>query len=208
MTVGPAELAELLATIERAEPRCGTVRVIAVDGGAASGKTTLAAELAATLTSVSVVHTDDLLAGWDDQFTFWPRLRADILGPIAQGRSGRLRPYDWASGRFGDDEVEVPVTRNLIVEGVSAVEACGEWLALGILITAAREERERRWRDRDGELSAEAIRWLDREDGYFARLNAEQLNIGDGLSLRHPPTRPADPTRLAERQQRGGIPGR
>ena len=30
-------------------------------------------------------HTDDLLAGWEDQFTFWPRLEEWVLVPLRAG---------------------------------------------------------------------------------------------------------------------------
>ena len=45
-------------------PRCGTIRLVCIDGPAGSGKTTLAAALAAAVRrrgrSVEVVHLDDL----------------------------------------------------------------------------------------------------------------------------------------------------
>jgi hypothetical protein len=168
MGMRPEELELLVAAIARTTPGCGLATVVAIDGGAAAGKTTLAATLAERLPGCEVVHTDDLLDGWDDQFGFWPRLRDDVLEPLAAGRAGRYRRYNWAAGRFGP-EISVPVdTRTLIIEGVSAIEACGARTDFRILVDVDRSERERRWRQRDGGLDANATRWLDREDSYFA----------------------------------------
>lgn len=161
-------LDEVIAAIDVASPRCGAVTVVAIDGGAASGKTTLAASLAARLDGSAVVHTDDLLEGWHDQFTFWPRLRTTVLEPLSQGRAARYPHYDWLAGRFATEPVEQPPPKQLIVEGVSAIEACAAWLSLGVLLEQPRGQRERRWAERDGGLPAPAARWLDAEDAYFA----------------------------------------
>ncbi len=61
------------------------MRVVAVDGPAGAGKTTFAGRLAnrpsATAgADVATVHTDDVLDGWADIVTFWPRLEQWILG--------------------------------------------------------------------------------------------------------------------------------
>jgi hypothetical protein len=143
--------------------------VLAIDGGAGAGKSTLALAVAAALTDplTATVHTDDLLDGWQDQFTFWPRLRAQVLQPLASGIAARYRRYDWDRGAFGG-WTEVGVPRYLIVEGVSAIEACGQFASLGVLLLIERTIRERRWRERDGEIGPAGVRWLDAEDEYFA----------------------------------------
>jgi hypothetical protein len=174
---GAEVLEQILRAVLSRRPTCGTVRVLAVDGGAAAGKTTLAQRLAETrpggparadLQGRVVVHTDDLLAGWDDQFDFWPRLRSGVLDRLASGRRASYERYDWVLGKFraraGFDPPEL-----LIVEGVSAIEACGGYLTFGLMLSLPRVERERRWRARDGNLDQNAVRWLDREDAYFAR---------------------------------------
>ena len=99
--------AELAGHIQSRPARLGTVRLVAVDGPSGAGKTTFAERLAAALregdTRVAVVHTDDLLDGWADQFTFWPRLESGVLRPLARGVEGRHPVYDWARGSFGTD---------------------------------------------------------------------------------------------------------
>ena len=56
--------ADLAARVRAVPPRLGPVRLVAVDGGAGSGKTSFAARLAAALDGVPVLHTDDFLDGW------------------------------------------------------------------------------------------------------------------------------------------------
>lgn len=169
-----ATVSQLL--LDRA-PTCGTVRVLAVDGGAAAGKTTFAAAVAEAVaerrsatgdaqSGVAVVHTDDLLDGWDDQFGFWERLRTGVLEPFRRGAPAEYRRYDWNRGEFGES-YRLDPPELLIVEGVSAISACEGYRTVGVLLAVPRAERARRWAARDGALDDIALRWLDREDRYF-----------------------------------------
>jgi hypothetical protein len=169
---------ELLAAIRTAPPRCGPVRVVAIDGGAGAGKTSLATELAAAVPGASVLQLDDLLDGWAGQFGYRDRLQTEVLGPLAAGRSGSYRRYDWLAGRFAD-RVPVPVPRYLIVEGVSALWGCAPYWSVGVFLDLPRAERERRWAARDGEPQPEWAAWLDAEDRFFAEhpVPAEALVI-------------------------------
>lgn len=148
-------------------PSCGPVRVVAIDGGAAAGKSTLAASLAARLDDAAVVHLDDLLDGWSGQFSYVSRLHAQVLQPLAASRPGRYQRYDWVLGAFAD-WVELPVPNTLIVEGVSSIWGCASHLGLGIFLDRPRAERLARWVARDGAIEAEWLRWLDAEDTFFA----------------------------------------
>jgi uridine kinase len=176
-----AALAALAELVEAAEPRCGQVRVVAVDGGAAAGKSSLAAALAGRLSGSAVLSTDALLDGWDGQFSFWARLRDDVLAPLAAGRPGSYRRYDWHAGRFAE-AVAVPVPRILLVEGVSAITACAGRVSTAIFLDVTRAERERRWIERDGPLQAAWRTWLDNEDRYFS----EHPPPPDAVLLRTP----------------------
>lgn len=164
---GSTWLAELVELIDAAEPRCGQVRVVAVDGGAAAGKSSLAADLAGRLSGAVVLATDALLDGWAGQFSFWTRLRRDVLTPLAAGRPGSYRRYDWHAMRFAET-VAVPVPRVLLVEGVSAITACAGRLSVAIFLDVPREVREHRWIERDGPMRPPWRDWLDNEDRYFS----------------------------------------
>jgi uridine kinase len=170
-------LAELATEILRRPPRLGQTRLVCVDGRSGVGKTLFAQRLAAAVMEggggrlpVPVVHTDDLLDGWRDQFTFWPRLVAAVLGPLGEGRPGRYRAYDWHGGAFGDVEIDVPPAPVVILEGVSAARAAARPLAtLTIFLTAPRETRLARSIARDGdEAQAHLESWRRGEDRHFA----------------------------------------
>lgn len=159
------QIEALTALVQATPPVDGPVRVIAIDGGAASGKSSLAAELSAAM-GAAVVHLDDLLDGWAGQFGYRRRLWADVLEPLSQSRPARYRRYDWVAGSFGA-AVELPVPQTLFVEGVSAVWGCTGWLALGIFLDRSRPLRLQRWIERDGPVQPEWQRWLDAEDSFF-----------------------------------------
>ncbi|GIH20315.1 uridine kinase family protein [Rugosimonospora africana] len=162
----------LAVAVLRAPARLGAVRVVAVDGPTGAGKTTFAERLAGALSAagatVSVVHTDDLLDGWGDQFTFWPRLAEGVLDPLREGRPGRHPVYDWGQGRF-DATREVPVADVLIVEGTTTTrpEARGQ-LSLSVFVSAPADLRLNRVVARDGAAVREPLlRWMDAEAEYF-----------------------------------------
>ena len=180
---------DLLAAIRHAPPRCGTVRVIAVDGGAAAGKSSLATRLAPLLAEAAVLHLDDLLDGWAGQFDYRDRLHAEVLRPLASGQPGSYRRYDWLAGRFAE-RVSVPAPHHLIVEGVSALWGCAPFWSVGVFLDVPRAERERRWAERDGPPQPEWRAWLDAEDRFFA----EHPVPATALVLRHGPAA-ADPRR-------------
>ena len=162
-----AELAELAELIEASEPPCGSARVVAIDGGAAAGKSSVAAALAVRLAGSAVLSTDELLDGWPGQFGYWNRLQMGVLAPLARGLPGSYRRYDWHAMSFADT-VAVPVPRILLVEGVSTIAACAGYACLTVFIDVPRSVRERRWIARDGALQPAWLDWLDAEDRYFA----------------------------------------
>ena len=161
-----AALAEQVAATV---PRLGPVRLVAVDGFAGSGKTTFAGRLAAAL-GAPLVHTDDLLEGWTDQVSFWPRLESWVLAPLRTGRPGRYRRYDWLHRRFAERWHEVPVAPVLILEGVTAARATVHpELSLAVWVEAPRGLRLARGIARDGErLRPQWEAWQRGEDDHVS----------------------------------------
>jgi uridine kinase len=187
--------ADLSADILSRPARLGRTRAVAVDGPSGSGKTVFASRLARALAAagvhVEVVHTDELLEGWGDQFTFWSRLDEGVLNPVRHGEPGSHPVYDWVAGRF-DGARQVPVPDVLVVEGVTS--ARGEFraeLTLAILLIAGRELRLRRALARDGPgIEAPLRQWMAAEDEYFAEAarpeSADQL-VDGAPQVRHDP---------------------
>jgi hypothetical protein len=204
-------ITELAARVLRGPGRLGGVRVVAVDGGTGAGKTVFAGRLAEALrksgATVEEIHTDDLLDGWDDLVTFWPRLEQGVLDKLRHGQPGSYRRYDWHTGRFGDEEVTVPVPDVLVLEGVtSARRAIRAELTLGVFVTAPRDLRLARSLARDGEeLRPHLLRWLAAEEAHFA---ADRTVDGVDVLVDGAPGEPHDPrTEYLRRALAGGRSG-
>ncbi len=161
---------EAIAAVARAAlPRCGSVRVVCIDGPAASGKTTLA-ELLASMLDCPVVHLDDLYQGWQqDLGALGPRLAAWLLDPWEVGLPGRYLRFDWALGRYRE-WVEVPAGPLVILEGCGAAgRHIRPRAALVVWVEAPGDERLARGISRDGVGLADHWRsWQSAEDAHFA----------------------------------------
>jgi hypothetical protein len=178
--------------------RLGRTRLVAVDGPSGAGKGVFAARLADALAALPgggrppVVNTDDLLDGWDDQFTFWPRLEEWVLAPLRAGRPGAYRRYSWVRRRFLPGAVPVPAAPVVVVEGVSAARAVVRPEAtLTVLVTAPPELRSRRAVARDGpEILPELRRWHAGERAHFTAdgtADAVDLVVDGAPGLPHDP---------------------
>ena len=167
--------ADLAREVLRAEPHVGTVRLVAVDGPAGSGKTTFAAALAdalvATGATVGRVSVDDLRDGWGDIVGWWSAFEEEVLTPLAYGRPGRSRRYDWRAARFTDVGMAVPVVNVLVLDGVgSAHAAAAEYLTYTVWVcTDDPALRLARLVARDGDaLTPYLVRWIADEAAQFA----------------------------------------
>lgn len=162
--VSPDQVLEAVAGTLR--ERTGT-RWVGVDGFGASGKTTLAARIAAALPGSVVIAVDDFarpgLRGWDLQ-----RFAAQVLEPLLLQRPGRYQRWDFERD-VGADWVIVPTGVPVIVEGVSATD---ERLAVPwdvtLWVEASAEVRWSRILQRDGPDRLELWRddWLPSEQAY------------------------------------------
>jgi uridine kinase len=153
-------------------PRLGEVRLIAVDGPSGAGKTRFAEQLATAL-GAPVVHTDDLLKGWDDQFTFWTRLEEKVLAPLRKGETATYQPYDWEKADFVGLPITVLPAQAVVLEGMSAARRqIRPELTLAIYVDAPPMVRWDRAISRDGDDSLAYRKYLERwraaEDRHFA----------------------------------------
>ena len=149
-------------------PTLGAGRLICVDGPAGSGKTSLAAELAARA-AAPVVHMDDLYDGWDGLATVAEHL-SGLLRPLAEGRPGSYRRYDWHAGRYAET-VTVDPAPLLVVEGVgSGDRSTADLCTVLVVVTAPDEVRLERGLARDGEVMREDwLGWMSAEREHLAR---------------------------------------
>jgi len=168
VTVSVHALAEV---VRATEPGLGGVRLVCIDGPAGSGKTTLAAAIAAELgRGVVVLHLDDLYEGWSGLGGVWERLEEQVLHPLELGHAARWQRYDWAAERFAE-WVDLPVPQYLIVEGCgSAPRAVDGRAALIAWVEAPADVRLARGLARDGEQMRDHwLRWRAEEAAEFAR---------------------------------------
>ena len=96
------------------------LRVIAIDGPAGSGKSTLSEQVSDRLGGAPVVHMDDLYRGWDQELgaPLANRIVAWLLDAWAAGLPGRHLRYDWHAGRYTEWVEVVPAP-------VAILEGCG-----------------------------------------------------------------------------------
>jgi uridine kinase len=167
------EAAEVLARTLGRPATLGTGRLICIDGPSGSGKSTLAAEIVSA-SGASVVHTDDLLPGWDGLDAL-PAVLADLLAPLAENRTGRSPRYDWILGRHVEDLVLEPAAL-VVLDGVgSGARALAPYTTTLVWLDGDPLVRRTRALERDGEYFRpwwEA--WAASEAAYFATEGVQQ----------------------------------
>lgn len=151
---------------DRARPH--TTTVLAIDGPAGSGKTSLATLVSERL-DAPTVHMDDLFPGWDGLAAAPALLAAQILAPLSRRETACFRRFDWIAGEFAE-LVEVPSGTYLIVEGCgSSVGIARSYAAVRVWVEAGTDVRKRRGLDRDGDLFAPHWeRWARQEATMYA----------------------------------------
>ena len=156
-----------LTLVRQAQPRCGTVRVVAIDGPSGSGKTTLAATLSQAL-DAPTVHMDDLFPGWDGLAAAPSLLTTQVLRPLSRGEPAAYRRWDWIASAWGE-VLPVPTTSVLVVEGCGAsVGSAAPYAAVRIWVEADLDVRMARGIARDGEMfRPHWHRWADQEVTVF-----------------------------------------
>ena len=149
MSGDTSRAAEVLAHALAHDATLGTGRLVCLDGPAGSGKTTLASEIAAAA-SAPVVHLDDLYPGWDGLLEVDPAVLG-LLRPLADGRPGRYRRWDWYAGEYRETR-QVDPAPWLVLEGVGAGNrAWADLVTTLVWVEAPAETRRTRALARDGD---------------------------------------------------------
>ena len=99
--------------------------LLAIDGPAGAGKTTLAAKLEAEFSvhsNVRTIHMDELYNGWDDALgqSLTDTLQA-IVAAYLSGIEHTIKIFNWHLMKFDREEVITP-SDYLILEGVGAAQ--------------------------------------------------------------------------------------
>ena len=97
--------------------------IIAIDGVAGSGKTTLALKLAHDLPGSNVVHMDDLYDGWNNPLSqkLTARVISQLLEPLSKKLPVTYQIFDWKLNRFTEFKT-IPQSKYLVLEGVGAAQ--------------------------------------------------------------------------------------
>jgi len=170
----PREVArEVAGRVLAAPPTLGPGRLVCIDGPAGSGKTTLSAavlDVVDVVGQAQVVHCDDLLRGWRGLPGLAGTVEA-LLRPLASGRVGRWRRWDWIEDGWAE-------THDVAPGGLLVLEGVGSWspaitdlVGELVWVEAASDLRLDRGIARDGEgMRAHWEQWRRDEDALFARL--------------------------------------
>ena len=155
--------------------------LIALDGMAASGKTTLASALYAAIPGCCVVHMDDFFLpqqkrtrehyartlAWADV----QRVRDEILAPLSLGEDAVYRPYVHHPEPRFLDPVRIPKdVRAVIVEGAYSLNpALYAFYDLRLLMTVSAQTQQSRIRARNGEalLAKFVSEWIPMENRHI-----------------------------------------
>lgn len=165
-----AEFEPIVSAIAKISANNAGPKLIAIDGPAGSGKTSLASQLSNNLKSVTTIHMDDLYNGWEDALTatLTQHLNEWVINPMTQFQSVCYQKFNWSTNEYGP-AVEVRDIELLILEGVGAAQEIIRqsadltiWIEVGPQIGLARVL------NRDGDqLLPYMLKWQERESAHF-----------------------------------------
>lgn len=160
-------------------------RVVAIDGRAASGKTTRSALLSAVL-DAPVVHTDDFFLppalrtaerlAQPGGNVDYERFAQEVVPGLLSGEAFAYRIFDCSEMDFAGVR-EIPAAPVRIVEGsYSHHPALGDYADLRVFTSVDEEEQLARILRRNGERMAEMFRsrWISLEETYFTHFGIRE----------------------------------
>lgn len=153
--------------------------IIAIDGPAGAGKTTLAQIIKLALADryeANVIHMDSLYNGWEG--ALGPELGQTLAHVVKSHRASsdfHLSFYDWKHAHF-QEALEIPAKELLILEGVgSGQSAIRSDLTTLIWIGVDDEVGMARVLERDGDyISTQMQRWLTTQAQHFLLEKTEE----------------------------------
>jgi len=181
-----SHLTRLLPLLERVAALMDKGRpcIIAIDGRAASGKTTMAAQLERIL-GAGVVHMDDFFLpqalrtqerlSQPGGNVHYERFLREVLPHLASGAAFSYQRFDCARMELGENR-DVGQSNCRIIEGAySCHPALGGYMDLRVFSGIDREEQMGRIRHREGDegLAQFVSRWIPLEENYLAACGIE-----------------------------------
>ncbi|CAB4938159.1 unannotated protein [freshwater metagenome] len=155
MSPSTATVVELARSLSA---RCGQTAVIAVDGRAGSGKTTLASAVAGAL-AAPMVSMDSLYPGWDGLAEGIALLESEVLQPLSRGEEASVPVYDWHRGDWGLARLLTPPAI-LVVEGVGCgARSSSTHLSALVWLECDEAVRHSRALSRAADGAAFAVEW-------------------------------------------------
>jgi uridine kinase len=167
--------------IDELSDLCNAVKhpIIAIDGPAGAGKTTLALHIAASLPaslSSLTIHMDDLYNGWTTPFDYH---FTDALSQIVKAHCSNsplpIQKFNWTTSRY-ETLPAVNPSRLLILEGCGAFEASiREFITVSIWLDIDAEVGMQRVLGRDGDsIEPQMRQWLDIQKQHFLLQSPEK----------------------------------
>ena len=163
----------------------GDTKVIALEGRAASGKTTAAAMLS-TLLDAPVVHMDDffLLPSLRTEERFktpganvhHERFAEEVLPALASGEEFSYRVFDCSKMDF-DEDLKIKAADVRIVEGAYCLHpSFSDYADIKVFFDVDPDEQMRRIVRRNGERMAEMFkeRWVPLEEEYYKSFDIKE----------------------------------
>ena len=156
--------------------------IVAIDGMAASGKTTLAAAMAQRFPSCVVVHMDDFTVPFEDRYPGYfektlsnadiARFDREVLSPLADGQGALYRPYRCHPVPGFGEPIVIPADCTVvIVEGAYCLHPdLWDRYDLRALMTISADTQRMRIRSRNGEAQLERFlsAWIPMEHAHIA----------------------------------------
>ena len=174
----------ILQEIKRVLARKGRI-IVAIEGGSATGKSTMADALVREL-QANVFHMDDFFLQphqrTRERFQTpggnvdWERFLAEVLIPADAGRDVTFRPFDCSTMSLGA-EVTVAARPVTIVEGVYSMHpALAKYMDYSVFLYADDDVRRERILNRNGARMLRRFmeEWIPLENAYFEATCAEE----------------------------------
>lgn len=154
-------------------------KVIAIDGRAASGKTTLAGQLASVV-EAGVIHMDDFFLPLPLRTVerlkepggnvHYERFLQEALPKVKKTEAFEYRVFNCETGEYGEERPVVAAPFRIVEGAYSNHPMFSEYMDLRVFSDVSRQEQQRRIMHRNGPDLAALFesRWIPMEEKYFA----------------------------------------